>query len=274
VLEGLSGATHVYGLVGRHPLGQFKSPAGLTGALRSRGRDAVVVPIHVEAKAVDDLIEALGAVGNLHGILATAPHKSTLYQHAATATERAHLLAAANILRRNKDRSWHADLLDGAALLAAIESAGCKPARRRALLAGAGVEGSAIAIGLLDAKVASLSIHDIDEARRDALIGRLQERYGERVAAGSADPAGFTLIVNATPAGTKSDDALPFSTDHLTSEMFVADMISRPALTPLLDAAQRAGCGTQTGAGVLEAELALTADFLLGSAAQGRRRRA
>ena len=56
-------------------------------------------------------------------------------------------------------------------------------------MVGAGGAGSAIALALLDAGVEMLDIHDDDSGRRDALVGRLRTRYGEKVRAGSADPS-------------------------------------------------------------------------------------
>jgi len=261
MLEGLRGTAHLYGLIGR-PADKVESPAGLAGALRRRGREAVVVPIQVEPEAFDDLLESLGDVRNLDGILAAAPHRAAAWQHAATTTDRARWLSAASILRRNPDRTWHADMLDGEGLTAAISGAGGEPARQRALIAGAGAAGGAIALSLLDAGVSRLAVHDIDAARRDALIERLQARYGTRAAAGSADPAGFTLMVNATPAGARAGDPLPLQVDALVPGMIVADLATATEETPLLAAARRCGCVTHSGARVFEAALGLMAEFL------------
>jgi shikimate dehydrogenase len=100
MLETLSGVTRLYGLLD-HPISQVMSPAGVTRAFESRGRNAVLVPIHIEPAAVDALIDALGPVHNLDGISATMPHKFSAYRHANTSSDRAHRLTVANILRRN-----------------------------------------------------------------------------------------------------------------------------------------------------------------------------
>jgi shikimate dehydrogenase len=225
----------------------------------------VLVPIHIEPAAVDALIDGLGAVHNLDGISATVPHKFTAYRHANTTSQRAHLLTAANILRRHADGSWHGDMLDGIAMVGSIRNAGCEPAARRALLVGAGGAGGAIALSLLDAGVTELAVHDSDAERRDALVERLRTHHGGRVVVGSADPTGFTLVVNATPAGMKPDDPLPIIADRLTPQTFVADVITNPVVTPLLEAARRVGCDTQTGIGMFNAELDLMVDFWLGA---------
>ena len=75
------------------------------------------------------------------------------------------------------------------------------PAGRRVLLVGAGGAGSAIAHALVVAGVSELAIHDADLTRRDALIARLQGLRLCPVSAGSADPRGFDMALNATPIG-------------------------------------------------------------------------
>ena len=257
----LNGATRVIAIIG-DPIAQVKSPAGVTQALNARGRNAIVVPIHVTAEDVDAFIRGASLARNLDGMIATVPHKFAAYRHCASATDRAHFLGAVNTLRRNADGGWHGDQLDGEGFVTGIRAAGCDPRGRRALLAGAGGAGSAIALALLEAGVAELAIHDGDAARRDALVARLAARHGDRVRPGSADPAGRTLVVNATPAGMRAGDPLPVDATRLTADMFVGDVITAPAVTPLLEAARRTGCATQGGAGMFAAVSALMVDFL------------
>ena len=258
----LSGETRLIAIIG-DPIAQVKSPAGVTAAMVGRGRNALCVPIHVAPADVDAFIRGASLARNLDGIIVTVPHKFAANTHCATATERARFLGAVNTMRRNPDGTWHGDQLDGEGFVQGIRAAGCVTEGRRALMAGAGGAGSAIALALLEAGVADLAIHDDDTTRRDALIGRLRTRYGERVRTGSVDPAGCTLVVNATPAGMRAGDPLPFDEARLDGAMFVADVITKPAVTPLIEAARRAGCGTQVGGGMFAAVSALMVDFLL-----------
>ncbi|MEO8752185.1 MAG: shikimate dehydrogenase [Casimicrobiaceae bacterium] len=258
----LNGETRVIAIVG-DPIAQVKSPAGVTAALQAQGRNCIVVPIHVTVADLDEFIRGASRARNFDGIIVTVPHKFAAYGHCATATERAHFLGAVNTLRRNADGGWHGDQVDGEGFVAGIRTASCRPEGQRALVAGAGGAGSAIALALLDAGVEHLAIHDGDAGRRDALLGRLAARYGAKVSAGSADPAGYTLLVNATPAGMRAGDPLPLQAERLTREMFVGDVITAPAVTPLLEAARQIGCATQTGGGMFAAVSALMVCFLL-----------
>jgi len=268
----LSGATRVIAIFG-DPIAQVKSPAGVTRALNQRGRDCVVIPVQVAPQDLDAFMRGASAARNFDGLIATVPHKFAAHAACASATLRARALGAVNVMRRNPDGSWHGDMLDGIGFVTAMREAGGAPEGKRALLAGAGGAGSAIALALLDAGVASLAIHDGDAARRETLIERLRGLHPGRVLAGTADPAGYDIVVNATPAGMRPGDPLPVETAQLAGDMFVGDVITVPEETPLLAAARALGCKTQTGVGMFNAVSRLMVDFLLESgplAARGR----
>ncbi len=242
----LNGATRLIGIIG-DPIAQVKSPATVSRIMQEQGRHTVCVPLHVSAAQFDACVQGAGTVQNLDGLIATVPHKFAMRRACATVTERAAFLGVVNIARRNVDGSWHGDMLDGAGFVAAARAAGCNPHGKRALMAGAGGAGTAIAYALLDAGVTALAIHDSDTARRDALIAQLSQRFAGRVRAGSHDPHGFDVIVNATPMGMRAGDPLPFDAARLTASMFAGHVITLPDVPPLLAAARAAGCTTQTG---------------------------
>ncbi len=260
----LSGATRVIAIVG-DPIAQVKSPAGVTAALLAHGCNAIVVPMHVAPPDFDQFMRGMQVARNVDGIIATVPHKFAAFQYCATSGENAHLLGAANVLRRNADGTWHGEMLDGLGFVAGMLKAGCALTGQRALLAGAGGAGSAIALALLDVGVSLLAIHDGDAARRDSLIARLARRFPGKVQAGSADPQGFEVLANATPMGMREGDPLPLDVSQLEPSMFVGDVITVPESTPLLEMARRTGCGTQTGVGMFREVQALMVEFFLAS---------
>lgn len=257
----LSGETRVIAIVG-DPIAQVKSPAGVTRALVERGRNCVVIPAHVTPGDLDTFMRGAAVAKNFDGIIATVPHKFAAYGYCATASERARFLGAVNVLRRTGG-GWHGDMLDGTAFVQAARAAGCDPRGRRALLAGAGGAGSAIGLALLEAGVAELVVHDEDPQRRDALLARLKTWPGAVTHAGSADPTGFDLVANATPMGMRAGDPYPVEVSRLTSTMFVGDVVTIPEVPPLIEAARRAGCSTQTGTAMFEAGAKLVAEFML-----------
>lgn len=247
----LTGATRVIFIVG-DPIAQVKSPAGVTAGLRAAGRDAVVVPAQVAPADLAAWLEAVRRMPNCDGVIVTVPHKFAALALSAEATPRARSIGAANVLRRCAG-GWFGDMCDGEAHVAALRSAGFDPRGKRALLVGAGGAGSAIAHALVDAGVATLALHDADPARRAALAEKLRG-YG-RVALenGTADPAGFDLATNASPMGMRAEDPLPIEAAPLSPAIFVSDVVTVPAVPPLIAAARARGCGTLTGTGMFEA---------------------
>jgi shikimate dehydrogenase len=154
-------------------------------------------------------------------------------------------------------------MVDGLGFVGALRANGCSPEGKRALLAGAGGAGSAIALALVEAGVAELGIHDPDAVRRDGLIARLNGLGKARIVAGSSDPDGFELVCNATPLGMKEGDPLPFYASRLSPQAFVGCVITAPAISPLIAAARERGCETSTGSQMYLALQESMVDFLL-----------
>lgn len=258
----LNGATRLVAILG-DPVAQVKSPAGLSAALQARGRNSLVVPLHVGATGLPALLAGLALVRNLDGVIATVPHKFACFALCASTTPRAAALGAVNVMRRHHEGGWHGDMCDGEGFLAAMRASGRDPAGRRALLVGAGGAGSAIGLALLEAGLAMLAVHDADPARRDALLARLAARHPGRVVAGSADPAGFELVLNASTAGMRPEDPPPVEVGRLAPGSFVGCVVTAPAPTPLIAAARERGCATATGAEMYEQTQKLMLAFLL-----------
>jgi shikimate dehydrogenase len=264
-MPSLSGETRLHIIVG-DPVGQTKSPAGLTAEFAARKVDAVCVPVHVTADDFDAFVAAAKRIRNLDGIVVTMPHKFAALAHCDEVSERARVLGSVNVLYRIADGRWRGDMTDGVAMAAALEKAGCKLAERRALLVGAGGAGSAVALALVEAGVAKLAIAEVDASRRDSLIARLAARHPGKVTAGNADSTGFDLVVNATPVGMAASDPLPVDIARLDAAACVADLITRPAVTPLLEAARQRGCQIVTGTNMFAVQAGTMADILLGVA--------
>jgi shikimate dehydrogenase len=261
VVGGLSGATRLFPIIG-DPIRYVKSPQGLTRSFGQRGCDGICVPMHVPAADLDAVLAGLTAARNVDGILVTMPHKFAAFAYCASSSERADTLGVVSVMRRNPDRTWHGDMLDGLAFVKAQTDRGARVEGARVLLVGAGGAGSAIAVALLAAGVGGLVIHDSDNARVDALLDMLSDLGPARASAGPPDPTGYDLVCNATPLGLEHGDPLPVDTAQLTSSVFVGDVIAGHGVTPLIQAARAAGCRTADGEDMVEAGLDIMADFM------------
>jgi shikimate dehydrogenase len=259
----LNGASRLFPIIG-DPIRYVESPARLTSTFAGRGRNGICVPMQVPGSDLDVVMAGLTATTNVDGILVTMPHKHAAFAYCATSSGRAALLGAVSVIRRNADGTWHGDMLDGLAFVQAQQDHGARIGGARALLAGAGGAGGAIAIALLEAGVGELIIHDTDLSRVAAVLDMAAGLGPGRVSAGPADPAGCDLVFNATPLGMADGDALPVPAALLASSMFVGDVIAGHGTTPFIAAARAAGCGTATGDHMVEAVQDLMADFMLG----------
>ncbi|WP_248323213.1 shikimate dehydrogenase [Caballeronia sp. Sq4a] len=260
---GLSGATRVYFIVG-DPIAQVRSPSGVTAAMRAAGRDAIVVPAHVAPADLDAFFAGVTPMQNVDGIIITVPHKFSAARYCRTLTDESTFLGATNMLRRNADGTWHGGMSDGVGMVAALADAGCEPAGKRALLIGAGGAGSAIGHALIEAGVASLAIRDFDAERTGALVSRLASLGRGAVSiADDGDAPTHDIVVNASPAGMRAGDPLPFDVSRLPATTFVGDVVTKPPITPFIEAARARGCPTVTGTQMFGRVCDAIVDFLL-----------
>lgn len=256
----LDGATQLYFIIG-DPIAQVKSPRGVTELLQARGYNAVCIPGHVTPQELTAFWAGIVRLKNLQGVILTVPHKLAAVDMVDRLSDRAAFLGAANTLRRTPT-GWEGDMVDGAGHVAALQKAGCVLKGKRALVAGAGGAGSAIAHALVLAGVADLAIHEMDAPRRESLIERLGSLGLARVGAGSADPTGFDVVVNATPSGMREGDPLPFDGNKLTADMFIGEVITQPAVSPLVARAREIGCSAITGIDMFVEVRDLMVDYL------------
>jgi shikimate dehydrogenase len=259
----VSGATRLFPIIG-DPVTHVESPVRLTRTFAERGHDGVCIPVQVGAGHLGVVMAALAASGNVDGVLVTMPHKSAAFGYCATSSERARKLGVVSVIRRNPDRTWHGDMLDGLAFVKAQVDHGARVEGARALLVGAGAAGAASAIALLEAGVGELIVHDADASRIADLLPLLAGHGAGRVRSGPPDPHGCDLLFNATPLGMESGDPLPVDAALLQASMFVGDVVSGHGATPFVRAARDTGCQTATGADMVEAVQALMADFMIG----------
>lgn len=263
----VNGATRLMVIIG-DPIAQVKSPAGMTAALQAAGVNAVVMPVHATTADLSEVVAGLSLIKNMDAIIVTVPHKFDCFKLCASATDRANLLEAVNIMRRNPDGTWHGDMADGLGFVGALRKGGCVLEGKRALLSGAGGAGSAIGLALLDAGVAHLDIHDADAARRDTLIGKLTRAHGGKVGIGSADPTGYDVIANATPAGMRPQDPYPVDVAQLNDAQFAGCVITAPSVSPWVAAARAKGCTGTTGTDMYRSVQEFMLAFLLETAAR------
>jgi shikimate dehydrogenase len=235
-----------------YPTESFKAPMIYNPWFETKGIDAVVVPVGVEAPGYPALLHALFSTTNVHGALVTMPHKVTTTRLVDELTTTAKIAGACNAILRRADGSLLGDMFDGAGFVRGVERKGRRIAGSSALVVGCGGVGSAIAASLAAAGAAAIGLHDPVIRSADALAERLRQHYPTlRVATGSNDPQGYDIVVNATPLGMNPGDELPVDPSRIAPTTFVGEVVMKEEYTPLLRAAKLRGCAVQVGTDML-----------------------
>lgn len=263
-----SGDTKVAGVIG-DPVRHSLSPALHNAAFAELGLDWTYVAFVVPAGRGGDAVEAMRVLG-IDGLSVTMPHKDAVAAACDELSPTAALLGAVNCVRRDGDRLI-GENTDGAGFLRSLRTQmGVDPAGLHAVVLGAGGAARAVIVALAAARASVTVVNrSPDAAERAAALGV----SAAGAAAGAAGtPSGTTavaaatvaarvggpdavryadVVVNATPLGMAAGDLLPVDPAFLRDGQIVADLIYRPARTPLLRAAAQAGASTLNGVGML-----------------------
>jgi shikimate dehydrogenase len=132
----LSGASRLFPIIG-DPIRYVESPVWLTNTFAGRGHRGICVPMRVPDGGLGVVMAGLTAIANADGILVTMPHKHAAFAYCATSSDRAALLGAVSVIRRDTNGTRHGGMLDGVAFVKAQQDHGA-PDRRSASAPGWG----------------------------------------------------------------------------------------------------------------------------------------
>lgn len=242
----ISGKTGIIGIFG-YPVEHTLSPAMHNAAFEYLGLDYCYLPFLVRPEALQQAVEALRAL-SLVGVNITVPHKEAVIPFLDEVSSEAAFIGAVNTLV-NKEGRLIGHNTDGRGFLLSLAARGIDIRGRNILVIGAGGASRAVSYYLSD-KSKKLVIYNRGTEKLRRLVNDLST-VRENVSA-MEELCGieeFEIIVNATSLGLKPDDPLPFDPAPLTGKQVVCDLIYRE--TPLLAAAERQGCRTVNGLGML-----------------------
>jgi shikimate dehydrogenase len=257
----IRGTTELIAHIG-FPTTGFKSPLIYNPYFEQAGIDAVVVPMGCRTEHFAALLASVFSLTNIRGALITMPHKVAAAALVDEPSLAVRIAGSCNAIRRREDGRLQGDLFDGEGFVRALKRNGCQLAGARAIVAGAGGVGSAIVASLAAADVRAIALFDVRRASAHALADRLASFYPSvEVTTDASDPAGFDIVVNATPLGAHANDPLPIKVDQISPHAWVGDVVLTPEITPFLIAAQARGCRVQPGADMLFEQIPLYLDY-------------
>jgi shikimate dehydrogenase len=231
-------------------------------AYRHHGLDWRYVNAEVPAAGLAAAVAGARAMG-WRGFNLSMPHKVEVIRHLDALGESARLINAVNCVV-HRDGKLIGENTDGKGFLASLVPVR-DPRGAHVMLLGAGGAARAIAVELVLAGVARLSIvnrsapraeelarlvraaHAAGDRARPAVHVTIAEWHGDVVV-----PADVDVLVNCTSIGLGDATArVPVAAASLRPGLVVADVIPNPPRTRLLSAAEAAGCTTLDGLGML-----------------------
>lgn len=257
----VTGETRLYVVIG-DPIAQVRSTHLYNCLAAERGHDAVFVPLRFSAEDFDNAVSALRSFRNIAGIIPTIPHKARMLEMVDEARPRAQMVGAVNSIRIEPDGRWIGEAFDGVGYVEGLKTSGHDPKGKSVQLLGAGGAGASMAFALAEAGVSHLRIFDIDEEKTSKVASGLAEHFPELgVELGPADPQLVDIVANATPVGMNPENPLPIDPETLVPGQLVTDMIMKPPITPLLEAATGRGCPTVQGYEALKGQASANMAF-------------
>ena len=245
-----------------YPTEAFKAPMIYNPYFEKHGIDAVVVPMGCKADDYAAFLKLVFKLSNIHGALITMPHKVTTVGLLDEMSTTVKVAGSCNAVRLSAHGGLTGDMFDGEGFVRGVLRKGRKLQGTRALVTGCGGAGSAIAASLAKAGVGELALFDADGPVMNGLVDRLRANYGDlEVQAGSNDPAGFDVVVNATPLGMNDGDPLPVDVDRIAPSAFVGEVVMKTEITPFLAAARARGCAYQVGTDMLFEQIPAYLEF-------------
>jgi shikimate dehydrogenase len=257
----INGNTELIAHIG-YPTHSFKAPMIYNPFFVKHDINAVVVPMGCKPEDFSVFLRSVFQLSNIRGALITMPHKVTTAGLLDEVSATVKVAGACNAVKRTQDGRLEGDMFDGEGFVRGVQRKGFDLTGKRVLVVGSGGVGCAIAASLAGAKIAAITLFDVNAASAQALGQRLKQNYPQiEVSTGSNDPAGHDLVVNATPMGMNEGDALPMDVSRISPDAFVGEVVMKTEMTAFLQAAKNRGCRVQVGSDMLFEQIPAYLEF-------------
>lgn len=264
-------ATTRYCAVYGYPIKHSASPAMQNAGMEALGLSWRYLAFEVQPEKLREALEEAKEM-KLIGVNLTVPHKLLAVEMMDALDDSAKTWGAVNTVRfeaKDPKGGWrplreitgvpvevraHGFNTDAEAITRALhEDLQLDVRGAKILLLGAGGAGRTAALKLAADGAGELFLVNRTQSKAEAVAGEIRERW-PTVPVTVGYPSGTVeLVLNATSLGLKADDPLPCDGERfsLRKAGAVYDMVYRPAETPLLAEAKKAGCRVANGISML-----------------------
>ena len=249
----IDGKTDVF-LIAGDPVEQVRAPHVFNLIFQTLGINAVLVPAHVSADDIVAFVQSAFLAKNIKGLFLAIPHKSLVVGLLDSCNSHGRVAGAVNGVRRNATGQLEGGLFDGIGFVRALKFFGMAYTGKKVLILGAGGGASAIAAALAMTGIhapGQIALYDPTPGKAQTVASQIsaatQNGLAQCVAAASNDPAGYDLVVNASPLGLKVGDAMPCDVSRLASRAAVVDILMKNQPTPFLQAVRSRGLRAEPG---------------------------
>jgi shikimate dehydrogenase len=235
------------GLIGA-PIAHSASPAmheRAAEALGLRGHYQLIEVAGADAAGLAMMLEGVRRLG-FAGVNVTFPYKEAVVPLLDELAPTAATMGAVNtvVVKNGRLIGHNTDTTGFARAVTPLLA----PAGNAVAVIGTGGVGKAIAFALASLEVADIRIFDSEPARAEKLAALLARHGGARVATSVENALdGATGLVNGTPVGMLPNRDTPVPATLLRENLWVADAVYSPLITPLLAAAKAKGARIMTG---------------------------
>jgi shikimate dehydrogenase len=257
----ISGSTRLFAILA-DPVLTVRSPSAFNEVFSKSKKDAVFIGLHVAGEDLVRTWEGLKLIKNLDAVTFTMPHKVIALGLVDELGPVSRIVGAVNAARRRADGTWYGDTFDGLGFCNGLLNNDVVIRGQSAYLVGVGGAGGAIAAALAQAGIAKLVMHDKDTAKLENLMTRIKQEFPEvDLCLGREDRLPIGIAINATPLGMKEDDALSIDLQKIPRGAVVADVVTKPERTKLLEEAARLGFKTVSGRFMHEGQVSVLTEF-------------
>lgn len=251
----ITGKTKVLAVIG-NPIAHSLSPVFQNAGIKAAGLDYVYTALPVNNDDLAAAIAGMKAMG-FCGMNVTIPHKERVMDYLDTIDEDAKVLGAVNTIV-NRDGVLTGYNTDVKGFINGMKQQGFSPMGKQAVLLGAGGAARAIIWGLIQEKVAGLTIGVRNVAKVQPLVDYFAKYMPITLLDWQTEAfeqalSQAELLINATPLGMypKVDAAPPVNWTKVKKGIFVYDIIYTPAETLFLRQAKENGCQVLNGEAML-----------------------